>query len=205
MLWRRLRGIGPALAGKLGEGRAFALTRWGRFDRFQCSLRPDPAADSALLRLRCVEGLFRSGGATLLNLNFSLFVEGLGALGRGEMGFVGKFLGALFVGNFKVFLKSALTVRVNFLKCAPLSGQWGRSSVGRAPQWHCGGQEFESPRLHHFSPKAGATPTPQRPPQSFSFLFYGFLFPQTFQRLSVLDSVRENWDSDFCPEDGDFS
>jgi hypothetical protein len=36
-------------------------------------------------------------------------------------------------------------------------------------------------------------------------LFYGFLFPQTFQRLSVLDSVRENWDSDFCPEDGDFS
>ena len=26
---------------------------------------------------------------------------------------------------------------------------WGRSSVGRAPQWHCGGQGFESPRLHH--------------------------------------------------------
>src|SRR5207247_1034594 len=25
---------------------------------------------------------------------------------------------------------------------------WGRSSVGRAPQWHCGGQGFESPRLH---------------------------------------------------------
>src|SRR6266480_50209 len=23
----------------------------------------------------------------------------------------------------------------------------GRSSVGRAPQWHCGGQGFESPRL----------------------------------------------------------
>ncbi len=35
---------------------------------------------------------------------------------------------------------------------------WGRSSVGRAPQWHCGGQGFESPRLHQpkrnsFSPK----------------------------------------------------
>ena len=25
---------------------------------------------------------------------------------------------------------------------------WGRSSVGRAPHWQCGGQEFESPRLH---------------------------------------------------------
>jgi hypothetical protein len=33
---------------------------------------------------------------------------------------------------------------------AALTG-WGRSSVGRAPQWHCGGQEFESPRLHHLS------------------------------------------------------
>src|SRR2546423_8779061 len=26
----------------------------------------------------------------------------------------------------------------------------GLSSVGRAPQWHCGGQGFESPRLHGF-------------------------------------------------------
>src|ERR1051325_9723519 len=33
-------------------------------------------------------------------------------------------------------------------KFRPLRG-WGRSSVGRAPQWHCGGQGFESPRLHH--------------------------------------------------------
>src|SRR6185503_1077721 len=24
----------------------------------------------------------------------------------------------------------------------------GRSSVGRAPQWHCGGQGFDPPRLH---------------------------------------------------------
>ena len=67
--------------------------------------------------------------------------------------------GSWVVGVLKVFRKSTLTVRLEFLKCAPLSGQWGRSSVGRAPQWHCGGQEFESPRLHHFSPKAGATPT----------------------------------------------
>ena len=27
---------------------------------------------------------------------------------------------------------------------------WGRSSVGRAPALQAGGQEFESPRLHHF-------------------------------------------------------
>src|SRR2546423_15237243 len=26
----------------------------------------------------------------------------------------------------------------------------GLSSVGRAPQWHCGGQGFESPRLQNF-------------------------------------------------------
>jgi hypothetical protein len=26
----------------------------------------------------------------------------------------------------------------------------GRSSVGRAPEWHSGGQGFEPPRLHHF-------------------------------------------------------
>ena len=25
---------------------------------------------------------------------------------------------------------------------------WGISAVGSAPQWHCGGQEFESPMLH---------------------------------------------------------
>ncbi len=28
-------------------------------------------------------------------------------------------------------------------------GFWGISSVGRAPQWHCGGQRFESAMLHH--------------------------------------------------------
>jgi hypothetical protein len=40
----RLRGTGPALAGKLEQGVAFALRarRWG--DRFQSSLRPYPAA-----------------------------------------------------------------------------------------------------------------------------------------------------------------
>ena len=27
--------------------------------------------------------------------------------------------------------------------------QWGRSSAGRASQWHCEGQGFDPPRLHH--------------------------------------------------------
>ena len=27
--------------------------------------------------------------------------------------------------------------------------RWGISAVGSAPQWHCGGQEFESLMLHH--------------------------------------------------------
>ena len=45
-----------------------------------------------------------------------------------------------FWGNF-------LTKRGTAPTFAPSFG-WGRSSVGRAPQWHCGGQGFESPRLH---------------------------------------------------------
>ena len=28
----------------------------------------------------------------------------------------------------------------------------GRSSVGRVLQWHCRGRQFESVRLHHFTP-----------------------------------------------------
>ncbi len=40
----RLRGTGPALAGKLEQGDAFALRARGLGDRFQSSLRPDPAA-----------------------------------------------------------------------------------------------------------------------------------------------------------------
>ena len=31
------------------------------------------------------------------------------------------------------------------------SGRWGRSSAGRALQWHCRGQGFDPPRLHHSS------------------------------------------------------
>nr|ADI16886.1 hypothetical protein [uncultured gamma proteobacterium HF0010_16J05] len=27
---------------------------------------------------------------------------------------------------------------------------WGRSSAGRAPALHAGGQEFDPPRLHHY-------------------------------------------------------
>ena len=33
-----------------------------------------------------------------------------------------------------------------FIKINKLS--WGHSSAGRAPAWHAGGQEFESPWLH---------------------------------------------------------
>src|SRR5437868_7494809 len=29
---------------------------------------------------------------------------------------------------------------------------WGRSSAGRASQWHCEGQGFDPPRLHHRPP-----------------------------------------------------
>ena len=42
--WGALRGIDPALAGKLGGGSAFALRAGFFVDRFQCSLRIDPAA-----------------------------------------------------------------------------------------------------------------------------------------------------------------
>jgi hypothetical protein len=41
-----LRGIGPALAGKLGGEWSFRAARWRRFDRFLCLLRPEPAAAS---------------------------------------------------------------------------------------------------------------------------------------------------------------
>ena len=34
--------------------------------------------------------------------------------------------------------------------------KWGYSSVGRAPDLHSGGQEFESPYLHHFMMKQWA-------------------------------------------------
>src|SRR5215472_11770522 len=34
----------------------------------------------------------------------------------------------------------------------------GRSSVGRAPQSHCGGQGFKSPRLHQPRPSAARRP-----------------------------------------------
>ncbi len=51
-----------------------------------------------------------------------------------------------------------LTNRVGLLDCTHFG--WGRSSVGRAPQWHCGGQGFESPRLHHLTCSvAGRTKT----------------------------------------------
>ena len=52
-----LRGIGPALAGKLAGAWAFALRARGVGDRFQCSLRPDPAAAGNQTLHRSLEGL----------------------------------------------------------------------------------------------------------------------------------------------------
>lgn len=46
-------------------------------------------------------------------------------------------------------------------------GVWGRSSAGRALQWHCRGQGFDPPRLHHFPLCACAT---QYPPIAEPFL-----------------------------------
>jgi hypothetical protein len=40
--------MGPSLAGKLGEAGALALTRRVVVDRFQCLLRPVPAAEWAV-------------------------------------------------------------------------------------------------------------------------------------------------------------
>ena len=37
-----------------------------------------------------------------------------------------------------------------FCECDPCDCDWGISSVGRAPDLHSGGQEFESLILHHF-------------------------------------------------------
>ena len=34
--------------------------------------------------------------------------------------------------------------------------KWGRSSAGRAPALQAGGQEFDSPRLHHLFYKGNA-------------------------------------------------
>ena len=46
--WVVLCGTGPARAGKLGGGWVFALCAREMFDRFQCLLRPGPAAASRL-------------------------------------------------------------------------------------------------------------------------------------------------------------
>ena len=136
------------------EGRkGFRTAREG----WACSLSMLAAARSRCAWVRGVQGIV-TVQSEVVGSGFLAVWRGSGKRGRG---LVAGFSGSLVVGNLKVFWKSTLTVPVNFLKCAPLSGQWGRSSVGRAPQWHCGGQEFESPRLHHFSPKAGATPTLQ--------------------------------------------
>ncbi len=46
------------------------------------------------------------------------------------------------------FSENDFDLRLKKLKLSIRFG-WGLSSVGRAPQWHCGGRRFESCRLHH--------------------------------------------------------
>src|SRR6185503_8643955 len=43
------------------------------------------------------------------------------------------------------------------LKGALPGKTWGRSSAGRASQWHCEGQGFDPPRLHHSANLASKT------------------------------------------------
>ncbi len=69
-----LRGTGPALAGKLWRGWAFARCARGGFDRFQCSLRTDPAP----LRFYGVTG------GPVLRLQGSFGEDGLSRGARGE-------------------------------------------------------------------------------------------------------------------------
>ena len=57
---------------------------------------------------------------------------GVGTGCRG--GFAASFAGVSFDTT-----KTGFTPRLRF---------WGHSSAGRAPAWHAGGQEFESPWLH---------------------------------------------------------
>src|SRR5207302_5284258 len=64
--------------------------------------------------------------------------------------------------------QNVLTNRVSSLDCTRFG--WGRSSVGRAPQWHCGGQGFESPRLHQ-PQKITPGPAAASTPHSFSGRF----------------------------------
>ena len=42
-----------------------------------------------------------------------------------------------------------------YAKINKQSKKWGFSSVGRAPALHAGGQEFESPKLHHLDDLLG--------------------------------------------------
>ena len=46
----------------------------------------------------------------------------------------------------KVLYKKFLAIYNDF------TNSWGFSSAGRAPALHAGGQEFESPNLHHKKP-----------------------------------------------------
>ena len=67
--------------------------------------------------------------------------------------------------------QNVLTKRLGSLDCTHFG--WGRSSVGRAPQWHCGGQGFESPRLHQPQGRRNSSLVRWRPSGGISRLTWG--------------------------------
>ena len=54
--------------------------------------------------------------------------------------------------NERVEVISPFPAVESSLKGALPGRTWGRSSAGRASQWHCEGQGFDPPRLHHPPP-----------------------------------------------------
>ena len=52
--------------------------------------------------------------------------------------------------NVRICLRAARSSIIRNSQFHIRNCAWGRSSAGRALQWHCRGQGFDPPRLHHF-------------------------------------------------------
>jgi hypothetical protein len=85
-----------------------------------------------------------------------------------------------------------------FLACAPprpsvnsrseqpkFAKEWGRSSVGRALEWHSRGQEFDPPRLHQ------TAEDDEKALLARGFLFFGFGYSaiSPFQPSAIIPSA----------------
>ena len=69
----------------------------------------------------------------------------------------------------------------------------GHSSVGRALQWHCRGQGFDSPWLHHFCLRVAAhQPNPLVPVRGFSAHLRHFFARASFASLNVSAGAGES-------------